>query len=327
MEKPKVSVIIPVYGVEKYIERCVRSLFEQTLDSLEYIFVNDCTPDRSMEILNEVLEEYPNRKPQVKIINMPVNSKQAAARTVGMKAATGLYQIHCNPDDWVELDAYRAMYEKAVETGADVVSCKFMAHKSDKFYISGMLYDGAGLDCLRLLRFHSSLWDKLIRSSVIIENEIYPYPNINSGEDMNVIFRVLYYSKYVTGIDCPYYNYNYENEGSITNKSKLELFEKYLVPNMGLLEKFVRKNYSSTLWKAFSYEKIRSKTPLLWPDKGDRKRYIGYWCRLFPETRKFFLTYPGLNKRQCWFFYLFYRIPFMIKLYFRYLDFRLAHSH
>lgn len=59
---PKVSVVIPVYGVEKYIERCARSLFEQTLDDIEYIFVNDCTKDRSIDILNSVINDYPARK-------------------------------------------------------------------------------------------------------------------------------------------------------------------------------------------------------------------------------------------------------------------------
>lgn len=59
---PKVSIIIPVYGVEKYIERCSRSLFEQTLDDLEYLFIDDCTPDKSIDVLKNILEEYPNRK-------------------------------------------------------------------------------------------------------------------------------------------------------------------------------------------------------------------------------------------------------------------------
>ena len=61
---PKVSVIIPVYGVEKYIERCARSLFKQTLDDIEYLFIDDCTPDDSVDVLRNVLEEYPNRKSQ-----------------------------------------------------------------------------------------------------------------------------------------------------------------------------------------------------------------------------------------------------------------------
>ena len=77
---PKVSVSVPIYNVEKYIEKCVRSLFEQTLDDIEYIFVNDCTPDKSMDILRRVLVEYPQRQEQVKVIDHKVNKGSATVR-------------------------------------------------------------------------------------------------------------------------------------------------------------------------------------------------------------------------------------------------------
>ena len=107
--RAKVSVVIPVYGVEKYIERCVRTLFGQTLDDMEFIFVNDCTPDCSIDLLCSVLEEFPQRKEQVRIINQPHNMGAAKAREVGIKAATGEYIIHCDSDDWVDCDMYRQM--------------------------------------------------------------------------------------------------------------------------------------------------------------------------------------------------------------------------
>ena len=125
---PKVSVIVPVYGVEKYIDRCARSLFEQTLDDIEYLFIDDCTPDRSIDILQQVLDEYPQRKPQVVIHRMEKNSGQAAVRKWGMQNATGEYVIHCDSDDWVDTDMYRAMYEKAKEEEADVVVCDYFVH-------------------------------------------------------------------------------------------------------------------------------------------------------------------------------------------------------
>ena len=96
---PKVSVVIPVYGVEKYIERCARTLFEQTIDDIEYIFVNDCTKDRSIEILEQVIKDYPQRKGQIRIENMLTNSGQAAVRRCGIELATGEYIIHCDSDD------------------------------------------------------------------------------------------------------------------------------------------------------------------------------------------------------------------------------------
>ena len=80
---PKLSVVIPVYGVEKYIERCARSLFEQTLDDIEYIFVNDCTKDGSIDILNAVINDYPARKEQVRIVHHEKNKGLPFARQSG----------------------------------------------------------------------------------------------------------------------------------------------------------------------------------------------------------------------------------------------------
>ncbi len=112
---PKVSVIIPVYGVENSIERCARSLFEQTLDEMEYLFIDDCTKDRSIEVLKSVLKDYPKRKSQVTIHRMDNNSGQAKVREWGILNATGEYIIHCDSDDWVDKDIYRELYEKAKE--------------------------------------------------------------------------------------------------------------------------------------------------------------------------------------------------------------------
>ena len=69
----KVSVLVPVFGVEKYIEKCIRSLMTQTLDDIEFVIVNDCTKDKSMEILFDVISEYPHLKENIKIINNEQN--------------------------------------------------------------------------------------------------------------------------------------------------------------------------------------------------------------------------------------------------------------
>ena len=122
---PKVSVIIPVFGVEKYIERCARSLFEQTLDDIEFIFVDDCTNDDSISVLQKVLMEYPNRNNQTKIVYHDVNKGLPAARQTGLRIASGEYVAHCDSDDWVERSIYADMYEKASEEEADIVICDY----------------------------------------------------------------------------------------------------------------------------------------------------------------------------------------------------------
>lgn len=114
-KNPLVSVIVPIYGVEPYIEKCARSLFEQSLENMEFIFVNDCTPDKSVEILRQVIEDYPRRYLQIQIIEHEENRGLAMARNSGLLIAKGEYIIHCDSDDWVELDMYEEMYEKALE--------------------------------------------------------------------------------------------------------------------------------------------------------------------------------------------------------------------
>ena len=117
----KVSILIPVYGVEKYIERCARSIFEQTYQNLDIVFVDDCTPDKSIEILRRVLDDYPERKAQTRIIRHEHNQGLAAARNTAVAAATGTFLTHVDSDDWLELDAVEELVKKQVETGVAFV--------------------------------------------------------------------------------------------------------------------------------------------------------------------------------------------------------------
>ncbi|MBO5629237.1 MAG: glycosyltransferase [Aeriscardovia sp.] len=219
---PKVSVIVPVYGVEKYIERCARSLFEQTLDDIEYLFIDDCTPDRSIEILQQVLEDYPQRKPQVVIHRMEKNSGQAAVRKWGMQNATGEYVIHCDSDDWVDTDMYRAMYEKAKDEVADIVVCDYNITDGKKYNrLSAYLYQGDNyIEGFILRRNKCSLCNKIIKRDLIQNNKIV-YPSDNYGEDLALILQLVLYANKISYISKPFYNY-FVNSESITNKPSTE---------------------------------------------------------------------------------------------------------
>ena len=107
MQEIKVSICIPIYEVERFIERCARSLFTQSYQNIEYIFVNDCTPDHSIDVLQEVLKEYPNRAKFVNIVSHNINRGLAAARQTAIRHATGDYMFHLDSDDYLEHDAIR----------------------------------------------------------------------------------------------------------------------------------------------------------------------------------------------------------------------------
>ena len=299
---PKVSVVIPVYGVEKYLERCARSLFEQTLDDIEYIFVNDCTPDSSMEVLAKVLEDYSSRKNQVKIINMPQNSGQGAVRRIGMMAAKGDFIIHCDSDDWVEPEMYEEMYLTAVSGNADIVCCdfqfegkgnriyyRFPDRESPSAYIN-LLDNGSGQG------IWWSLWSRMYKTSLIQSNFIYPIPGMNMWEDMYVSVRAYYYANRIINIHKPYYHYDASREGSIVHKR----FEDGIIAQQILCVKYLEDFFHKVQFDASKFlcnRKFSIKDKFLWKTPVDYNGFI----HTFPETTIIPNTVDCSNMyRWCW---------------------------
>lgn len=242
---PKVSVIVPVYGVEKYIERCARSLFEQTLDDMEFIFVDDSTPDKSIEILLSVLEEYPNRKEQVIVKYHKVNKGLPIARQMGLKVAKGDYIIHCDSDDWVDRDMYKMMYEKADKDDADMVVCGYEitdGTSSDRCFI-GYNYSESK-EMIKSMLYKKTpwaWWNKLIKSS-IYHNQI-EYTTYNMGEDMVLVLQLTYYCRMISYVNKPYYKYFNNSESISRNNSiekKISRFQQG-VNNTAIVDAFLKK--------------------------------------------------------------------------------------
>lgn len=285
---PKVSVIVPVYGVEKYIERCAKSLFEQTLDDIEFIFVDDCTPDKSIEILKNVLSEYTNRQLQTQIIRLDQNGGLPHARKVGLRLATGNYIIHCDSDDWVDTDMYRAMYEKAVETNADMVVCDFVVTDGDSFNERKEACHTTNPmqfmeNCL-LRKDHWALWNKLFK------REAYSrvvHPKDAMGEDMATTIQLVWNCKSLAYIPEPYYNYYY-NPNSITKIRTIDAcvcrYEQLIANTRIVLDFLDEKGLSEHLRESLVDYKnfIRSVLyPVVW-----KKEYYQIWNHIFPSLNR-----------------------------------------
>ncbi len=121
MTTPLVSICVPVYNVAPYIERCVRSIMEQTYDNLEYIFVDDSSTDNSIELLKQFIAQYPHRKNSIHIFTNDTNHGLAYTRRISIEKATGEYIACVDSDDYVELDMVQCLVDKALETKADIV--------------------------------------------------------------------------------------------------------------------------------------------------------------------------------------------------------------
>lgn len=226
--KPHLSIIVPIFGVEKYIEKCTTSLFNQSLqDEIEFIFVNDCTKDKSITILTDTLRKFPKRKKQVKIINHEKNLGLAAARSTGIKNAEGCYIAHCDSDDWVEPNMYEKLLTKALAKKLDIVSCGFFIeeenrttevianYKNLEYYLKDVLANKWG-----------TVWRFIARKSLLANSDFVINETIGNGEDYIYTSQILLLAKSWAQITLPLYHYNCYNVSSmmktISNKSATE---------------------------------------------------------------------------------------------------------
>ena len=210
-----ISIIVPIYGVEAYIEQCARSLFSQSWKDIEFVFVNDGTPDNSMEVLAEVLKAYPSRKEQVKIINKP-NGGLPQARKSGVEVATGDYIMHVDSDDWIAPLAVEKLARKAIDTDADVIHYYVKKVKGDgRYHISkDKDYGDPLLYQAQMLRFHSHgyMCNKLMKRS-LYSAELF-WPRYNMHEDMVLSGQLLSRAKTLVLIPEPLYMYRRDNPDS-----------------------------------------------------------------------------------------------------------------
>lgn len=220
MSQPLVSVLVPIYNVEKYIERCARSIFEQAYENLEIIFVNDCTPDNSVGVLRKVLAEYPNRIAQTQIINHEKNLGLAGARLTGLKTSTGKYIQNIDSDDYIDKNMISEMVALAERENADITICDFMyvyTNKKEHIYVNPPLDPLRCLESVLVGIVHSSVCNKLISRDLYVGNNIYPIIGLNMLEDLSVMFRLLYFAKKIAYTSSPFYNYNLTNVQSYTS--------------------------------------------------------------------------------------------------------------
>lgn len=146
MTHPKVSVIVPIYNVEKYLDECIVSLLNQTLEDIEIILVDDESPDNCPKMC----DEYANKDKRVKVIHKK-NGGLGFARNSGLDVATGEYVAFIDSDDFIDLDMIEHLYNVATEYNADEVRCGI------KFYVGGKFTERHDVDKLTVLEERSKL--------------------------------------------------------------------------------------------------------------------------------------------------------------------------
>lgn len=316
----KISVITPVYKVEKYIEICCRSLFNQPLTEVEFIFVDDCSPDRSIDVLCTLLEEFPERKNNVKLVRHKVNRGVACARNTGLDNATGEYIMFVDADDWLEPGAMSEIYETASNGNYDIVGYDwFLEFDTNRRYLAQPVYDDTK-ECLKAmlageLRWY--LWAFLVKRSLYENNNLRFIPGLNVGEDMMMLLKLFSLAGNYRHIVKALYHYIQLNKASIT---QLEAKKQLAVVKQNADEVivFLREKFGDSLERDLCFLMLNIKFPLLISD--DSSNYE-LWNKSFVEANGFIwknrrssfkskLLQWMAHNRQYWFLKMYYKLLF-----------------
>lgn len=248
VNKPKVSILVPIYGTEQYIEKCARTLFEQTYDNIEFIFVNDCTRDNSVHVLKRVLEEYPLRKSQTRIIEHKENKGLAGSRLTGLQNATGEYVWCVDSDDYVEKNAVEVLLPYMLDD-YDFISFNYFLNDGK----TTTKFESKELNVENLLtnRISPSIWKCVVKRDLYYNNCIWPIVGINVSEDYLLTARLILVAQKKILLDKYFlYYYNVSNIGSYMNNMNVSSFENS-VDSVMIVCDFYRKNGKMNIYKKY----------------------------------------------------------------------------
>ncbi|MBQ3766760.1 MAG: glycosyltransferase family 2 protein [Bacteroidales bacterium] len=280
----KVSVISPFYKVAPFIERCAESLLGQTLPEVEFIFVDDASPDDSRSILEKVIARHPERN--ARIVTHEVNKGLPAARNTGLAVAQGEFIYHCDSDDWVETDMLEKLYKAAADHQADFVYCDFWMQfeKSARYMATPdytdpeqMIKEGFLAGAMKY-----NVWNKLVRREIYLESGIRFPEGHGMGEDMTMILLATHATRTIR-VPEALYHYVKLNANAFSNTFS----ERHLTD--------IRFNTDRTLkeledWNVIDKDlyinlfKLNIKLPFLF--SGDKAQYK-LWKKWFPEANRF----------------------------------------
>lgn len=291
----KVSFVVAIYGVEAYIEECVQSLCRQTLEEIEIVLVDDCTPDRSIDLAMRVIENYPQRKEQVKLVRHEKNRGICQTRWDGIEASTGEYIILMDGDDYVDELMAERLYAKAVENGADMVVSDFWIDYPQGGRVKEMAPHGVGKDGENIrrdiinLNVPVNIWCKLVKRSVYANKDIV-WPVKGYADDVVESIATAQLASKIDYVNEPLYFYRFNPKSysrGWDEQKRQKMFEEYL-ENWEVLYAFMRRQnmlekYEEGVFKG----KMRIKKMLL-PMLANRK-YRRLYLSTFPEVDRAFM--------------------------------------
>ena len=246
----KVSVIVPVYNVYNYLDKCLKSLVNQTLKDIEILIVNDGSTDKSQEIIDKYSKKYKN----IKAFKKP-NSGLSDTRNYALGHVTGEYITFVDSDDYVEPDMYMKMYEKAKSGDYDIVACdiNYVYEDHEEKLITDPKKDTLDNKDL-FVNLYPTVCTKIFKKELFDKSKLI----FKSGvwyEDVEFMYRLLPYVNTFGVIHEPFYNY-VQREKSITATVSPKIYD-YIKNSNGLVEYYKKNKFYDKYYKELEYVYVR----------------------------------------------------------------------
>ena len=291
----KVSFVVAMYNVAAYIEECMRSLCEQTLDDIEIIVVDDCSTDNGRDVVLRTVEEYPKRKGQVRIVSHESNKGITETRKDGLLAAGGEYIHFIDGDDYVDVRMAELMYSKAVEVDADIVICGFWGfggcYTEGNYYTFPLPEESlTDTDSIRDATLNGfgwpNVWCRMFRRELLLDKRMV-WPVASMAEDVIITSAVTLIAKKIAYTTEALYYYRSQPNSIMNNRSAEGILKRFngFVKNNEVLFSFLEENGVADKYQRGIVEyKVRAKNELfpLFPSFKYRK----IWLKTYPEMNR-----------------------------------------
>lgn len=241
MENPKISIIIPVYNVKKYIHQCLDSILSQTFPYFECILVNDYSSDDS----GKICDEYAKKDGRIKVIHKQKNEGSSLARKTGFENSAGEYIQFVDSDDWIELDMTEKLYQAAICENYDMVYCDWYCYDTahNVLHNKAPKLSNDFIANIKSLNFSWGcvVWNKLVKREIYTE---IIFPKYSACEDTYITTQSLFFSKNIGYVSDPLYCYRYNTQSII--QSPRRKWKNYFEGKSNFIEsyKFIKQKYN-----------------------------------------------------------------------------------
>lgn len=272
---PKISVLIPVYNTEKYLDRCLSSVMRQTLSEIEVIIIDDGSTDKSLEIC----KRYATKDSRFRVYHTS-NQGISATREYALSLSNGTYIQFVDSDDWIEPDMLEVMYSEAKCKNTDIIGCNFVEHWPNRDIVYNTYYEDYDTFIRAIISSHwGVLWNKLFRRDIFINGNVHFPKNINGGEDYIVCVKLMLKTTSVSCVNKELYHYNRMNVNSTINTMNINKVKEQINATDIVIALLQDQNKLDTYENEILRRKFSSKMPLA-------IHCFVEWTKIYPESNR-----------------------------------------